>query len=132
VLKPMLQSARIQAFLLAALQAGLILTCALLWLLLKGGHAGYSALLGGAAWWLPNLYFTYKVFQRQGARDARRIVKAFYWNEIVKLILVSILFITGLDVLAVLRAAFISGFVVALLAVWLTPCYMLRYTVSKP
>ncbi|MGB6976274.1 MAG: ATP synthase subunit I [Gammaproteobacteria bacterium] len=128
----MLHSARIQAFLLSGLQGGLILTCALFWLLFQGKHAAYSALLGGLVWWLPNLYFTYKVFQRRGARDAYRIVKTFYWNEIIKLMLFGLLFIISLNFLAVIRMPFISGFMAALLAVWLTPCYMLRYVVSKP
>jgi ATP synthase protein I len=128
----MLHSARIQAFLLSGLQGGLILVCALFWLVFQDKQAGYSALVGGAVWWLPHLYFTYKVFQHQGARNAYRIVKVFYWNEIIKLSLVGLLFILSLNTLAVTRMPFISGFLVTLLAIWLAPCYMLRYAVSKP
>lgn len=49
-----------------------------------------SALLGGLAYWLPNLAFAALTFSRQGARAAGAILAAFTLGEVVKLIAVAL------------------------------------------
>ncbi len=90
--------------------------------LLKSPVAGYSALLGGLIFLLPNAYFAFKAFRFAGARAARQIISSFYQGEAGKLILSAVLFTTvfiwiqPLDV-----AALFLTFAIMLVINWLTP-----------
>jgi len=47
----------------------------------------YSLLSGGLICAIPNAYFSIKAFQHRGARAAKKIVKAFYVGEGIKILL---------------------------------------------
>jgi ATP synthase protein I len=59
---------------------------------LEGGKPyALSAALGGAAAFIPNLYFALRVYRSAG-QEARKIVRSFYAGESGKLLLTAALF----------------------------------------
>ena len=74
------------------LQAAMTVLIGLLFWLIQGWVAAYSAWLGGVTALLPNLYFTYKAFQYFGARSIGAIVQSFWAGQMGKLILTAMLF----------------------------------------
>lgn len=100
----------------------LVLVVVALGFLLKSPVAGYSSVLGGLIFLLPNAYFARKAFRYAGARAARQIMSSFYQGEAGKLILCAVLFamvfkwIKPLDV-----AALFLTFAIMLVMNWLTP-----------
>lgn len=59
---------------------------------LTGGQSeALSAVLGGAAAFIPNLYFALRVYKSVG-QEARKIVRSFYAGESGKLLLTAALF----------------------------------------
>ncbi|MFI3158149.1 MAG: ATP synthase subunit I [Methylococcaceae bacterium] len=59
---------------------------------LTGGRPeALSAVLGGAAAFIPNLYFALRVYKSAG-QEARKIVRSFYAGESGKLLLTAALF----------------------------------------
>lgn len=52
----------------------------------------YSALLGGAIWLMPNLYFARQAFRFRGARAAPHIARALYLGETGKFVLTVVAF----------------------------------------
>ncbi|WP_165857163.1 F0F1 ATP synthase subunit I [Marinobacter sp. JSM 1782161] len=105
-------------------QAGVVLFVGLVFLF-KSKVAGYSAILGGFIFVLPNTFFALKAFRYAGARSARQTVSSFYQGEAGKLVLCAILFtmafkwIQPLDV-----AALFLTFAIMLVTNWLTPLIM--------
>ncbi|MDO9140062.1 MAG: ATP synthase subunit I [Methylobacter sp.] len=59
--------------------------------LVYGQSYALSAALGGAAAFIPNLYFALRV-RRSAGQEARKIVRSFYAGESGKLILTAALF----------------------------------------
>lgn len=59
--------------------------------LAEGKSYALSASLGGAAAFIPNLYFALRVYKSAG-QEARKIVKSFYAGESGKLLLTGALF----------------------------------------
>ncbi|MGZ4979524.1 MAG: ATP synthase subunit I [Methylobacter sp.] len=59
--------------------------------LVEGRLYALSALLGGAAAFIPNLYFAIRVHKSAG-QEARKIVRSFYAGESGKLLLTGALF----------------------------------------
>lgn len=59
--------------------------------LAKGEVGALSAVLGGAAAFIPNLYFALRVYRSAG-QEARKIVRSFYAGESGKLLLTAALF----------------------------------------
>ena len=94
-------------FRVIVLQAAMAVLIGLLFGLMQGWVAAYSAWLGGLTALLPNMYFTYKAFQYFGARSIGAIVQSFWAGEMGKLILTAVLFavlflgVKPLNVLAV-------------------------------
>ncbi len=74
------------------LQAVVTVLSGLLFWLLQGWQAAYSAWFGGLTALIPNVYFTYKAFQYFGARSIGVIVQSFWTGEMGKLILTAVLF----------------------------------------
>jgi len=112
---------RQQAYRLVALQMGVAGILAIAWLF-SGGVAAISALLGGLAAVLPGLYFAHRFFATTHARQAEKIIKAFYWGELTKLLLSAFLVIAISKLwpnLAILP--FFSNFAAAYLGSWLAP-----------
>jgi ATP synthase protein I len=59
--------------------------------LAEGQSPAISAALGGAAAFIPNLYFALRV-QRSAGQEARKIVRSFYVGESGKLLLTAVMF----------------------------------------
>ncbi len=58
----------------------------------KSWNSAISAGLAGGVCALPNAFFAYQFFQRNGAQQAQRIVARFYQGEAVKLLISAGLF----------------------------------------
>ncbi|MGR8952664.1 MAG: ATP synthase subunit I, partial [Gammaproteobacteria bacterium] len=56
-----------------------------------GKMAALSAALGGAAAFVPNLFFAYRIKKAAG-QEARKIVVSFYTGEVGKLLLTAAFF----------------------------------------
>lgn len=87
------------------------------------GLAAKSASLGGLASVIPGAYFAWRVFARVDARAARQMVRAFYINEFIKLMMSVFLVIAFVNLFAVSLPAFFIGFVLAQLGFWLSPLF---------
>ena len=97
-------------FRVIVLQAAVGALIGLLFWLVQGWIAAYSAWLGGLIALIPNVYFTYKAFQYFGARSIAVIVQSFWAGQMGKLILTAVLFAVlflGVEPLNVL-AVFVS------------------------
>ncbi len=73
------------AYRLVAMQMLIAIMIAVLWLY-HGPVSSISAILGGLAAVIPSLFFAYYFFAVNYARQAGRIIKAFYWGELIKLL----------------------------------------------
>lgn len=114
----MLVSGRIAALKLLVIQSGFVAIACLIAGLGWGWAAGYSAGVGGAICFIPNLYFTLKVFS---AHEPRQMLNAFYLGEAVKLILTALLFMLAWQFLELLPLAVLCGFIFTQLAHWCAP-----------
>ena len=107
--------------LLLRLQAAVVLLIPVV-CLSKGADWAVSALLGGLAYWLPNLAFAALAFSRQGARAAGAILAAFTLGEVIKLIAVAMSVALALAYWpGVQPFGLLLGVVAAQSVVWLFP-----------
>ena len=68
-----------------------IVVMALLWAT-QGRLAGYSALVGGLIFLVPNTWFAYQVYKVEGARNMSRMVGNLFRAESIKLALTAVFF----------------------------------------
>lgn len=87
-------------------------------LLLQGVQKGFSALLGGLAYWLPTLLFLWRVSAHAGARAAMRFVVAFFTGEVVKLFLSGVLFVLAVKYLSLDLMYGLIGLIGSIVAFW--------------
>ena len=113
-------SARRAAYRLVGLQAIVVVAIALGWLV-GGGKEALSTLLGGVACVLPSLYFARKFFATTSAREAKKIIFAFYVGEIIKLGFSAVVVVLIIIFIPVAIVPFITGFVGAQFGFWLAP-----------
>ena len=102
-----------------AIQLAITIVAASVAMILVGFKGAYSALIGGGINILATAYFAVKVFSAKPGSSAKQIARAFYWGEVVKLLLTGILFAS---VLLWLNAEFLPLFItyaVTMLAFWL-------------
>lgn len=92
-------------------------------LLVVAENAGFSALLGGIVWVIPNGFVAYKLFSNVSARAAGQIVATFYFAEALKLFLTAILFVVILKMWPLKLGYFLLGYGIAQIAFWLTPWF---------
>ena len=100
-------------------QFAVITGLALVLFLLQGIKSGYSALLGGLAYWLPTLFFVWRVSRHVGARAATRFIAAFFVGEAIKLMLTGVLFLFAIQYCHVELLDALVGLVVAIVAFWI-------------
>lgn len=81
-------------------------------------RSGYSALLGGLAAALPNLYFARRVLAPAPGRPADEILRAFYWGEVGKLLFTILIFAAAFGALHAAFAPLFITFIAALLVYW--------------
>jgi ATP synthase protein I len=80
-----------------------------------------SVTLGGLVCVLPNLFLYRSMFTHFGAQAAKKIIKGFYWGELGKIALTTVLFSIALNAPGVLPGSLLVGFVIAQLFFWLAP-----------
>lgn len=117
------RSARAIAYRLVGLQALIVVIMALGWRI-SGPTAALSALLGGAACVLPSFFFARYLFSTTSARAAKRIIKAFFLGELVKLALSAVLLVVVLLFIPVSLVPLLVGFAGAQFGFWLAPAFV--------
>lgn len=83
----------------------------------KGWQQGLSSGLGGAAAFVPNLYFALRVYRSSG-KPAREILNTFYVGESGKLLLTAALFIMIFKVPNIEIIPLLVGYTAALSVFW--------------
>ncbi len=94
---------------------------AVLFSLLMGWSAGYSAMMGCLAWLIPQWMFARRLFANVRPRAAQDIVRTFYLWEFLKIISSAALCIAAVKTLKVAVAPFFIGYLVTQQGIWLTP-----------
>lgn len=89
-----------------------------------------DCLLGGLICVLPGGLMAELLFAHKGARQARKMVSAFYLGEVGKLLLTAGLFLLVWRLAAPHAPALLTGFLVAQSAYWWAPWWMNRVTSS--
>jgi ATP synthase protein I len=89
-----------------------------------GTRCGYSVLLGGLAYVLPNLIFVWRVFRYARASQMNQFMAAFFIGEMVKLALAAFLFLMIVKHLPVGLLSVLVGFMGAIVSFWIA-CYWL-------
>jgi ATP synthase protein I len=74
-----------------AIELGLIVLISVGWSF-ESRLAGYSALLGGFIYVIPNAYFAHRMFRYEGARQASLVVGNMFRAESIKLALTAVFF----------------------------------------
>lgn len=84
-------------------------------------RAAFSAFLGCLVCLLPSQYFAAKVFKHTGAQAAKKIMKAFYLGEALKIALTIALFALVFLYVDIAPGPFFTGFIGLQLLFWVTP-----------
>ena len=74
-----------------AIETGLITLLSLVWFT-ESRLAGYSALVGGLIFVIPNAYFAHRMYRFEGAQNAHLVVGNMFRAESVKLALTAVFF----------------------------------------
>jgi len=115
-----------QAKKLLIIQVALVLLVASLGLL-KEFKVAIALLSGGLAVFLANCFFVYKAFSKSGAQANKKVVRAFYFGETVKIILAVGLISLAFWQLPGFEIYVLTGYVAALLSQWLAPVIIKTY-----
>lgn len=115
-LKKLVQNEAYRIVLLQLISVGILAGCT--WLIFDGKH-GFSVLLGGLAYGLPNLVFVWQVFRFSGAQQMTKFLAAFMLGEAIKLVLSAILFLLIVKYLAVSLLSVLIGFIGAIVSFWI-------------
>lgn len=94
----------------------IVLSLLALWFGIK---PAYSVLAGGLAYGLPNLFFVFAVFRYAGAQQMTQFIVAFFFGEMMKLILSGILFLLIVKYWPVSLLSVLIGFVGAIVSFWI-------------
>jgi ATP synthase protein I len=73
------------------IEMAVLLILSMLWLL-ESRLAGYSALIGGLIFVIPNAYFAHRAYRYQGARQMHLAVSNIFRAESIKLALTAVFF----------------------------------------
>ena len=94
----------------------IVLLLIALFLRLTWNHsAAISALLGGLLVWIPNIFLAIFIFTRVFIRDPKKIVNAFYMGEMLKIVLMCVLFVLMLHWYEVALGPFLIGMMITYL-----------------
>lgn len=108
-----------EAYRIVLLQLAGVVLIALLALFLQGKTSGFSVLMGGLAYCLPNLIFVWRVFRFVGASQMVQFMAAFFIGEMLKLAFSAILFLVIVKYLPVSLLSELVGFVGAIVSFWI-------------
>ena len=93
--------------------------------------SGFSVLLGGMAYGLPNLFFVWRVFRYGRAHEMTKFLVAFMTGEMIKLILCGILFLLIVKYLPVSLLSVIVGLAGAMISFWIVCLGLFSKQVEK-
>jgi ATP synthase protein I len=88
-------------------------------LIINGTTSGFSVLMGGLSYCLPNLVFVWRVFRYTGAAQMMQFLAAFCIGEMIKLIFSAVLFLLIVNYLPVSLLSELIGFIGAIVAFWI-------------
>jgi ATP synthase protein I len=106
-------------------QLAIIFGLAAVLLLFKGLQGGFSALMGGLAYWIPTFVFVVRIFGRATVRGAKRFMVEFVTGEAIKLFLSGIFFVLIVKYLPVDMLSVLIGFIGAVVAFWISSMSLL-------
>lgn len=115
-----LKSIKTQAYQIVFWQLMIIMGLAAVVFLLRGIQNGIGTLLGGLAYWLPTLFFVWRVFSRAAMKTGRAFIMSFLAGEVGKLFLSALLFVLILKYLPMSPGSVVIGFVCAIVAFWIS------------
>jgi ATP synthase protein I len=84
-------------------------------------QAAYSGFIAGVICAIVNAFFAWRVFRHKGARAAKRFVLAFCFGEMMKLIMLGVLFVLAVLYLKLAMLPFLVSFIINLMIYWLAP-----------
>lgn len=113
-----------KAYRIVKFQLAGVIALALLAFILRGLTSGFSVLLGGLAYVLPNLIFVWRVFRFAKASEMTQFMAAFFIGEMIKLVLAAFLFLMIVKTLPVSLLSELVGFIGAIVSFWLA-CFWL-------
>lgn len=102
-----------------------VIVLALLIFALLSAQKGYSALLGGLAYWVPTWLFIWQVTKHAGAHAVTRFVIAFFTWEAVKLFLSGVFFVLIIKYLNINLFFAVIGLIGAIVAFWMASVFSL-------
>lgn len=108
-----------QAYRIVLFQLAGVFLLAIIAFILFGKVSGFSVLMGGLAYCLPNLIFVWRVFRYVGASQMVQFLTAFMIGEILKLFISGILFLVIVKYLPVSLLSELVGFVGAIVSFWI-------------
>jgi ATP synthase protein I len=85
--------------------------------LVVGWQQAKSALLGGMAAFIPNLYFAWRI-NRSSGLEAKKIVRSFYAGESAKLLLTAAIFAIVLQMPKIEVLTLFLGYIAVLSVFW--------------
>lgn len=124
VIKTLQERVQSKAYRIVKFQLAGVIVLALLALITCGIRCGYSVLLGGLAYVLPNLIFVWRVFKYSGAAQMTQFMAAFLFGEMFKLVLAAFLFLMIVKHLPVSLLSVLVGFIGAIVSFWIA-CFWL-------
>ncbi|MEM1243524.1 MAG: ATP synthase subunit I [Pseudomonadota bacterium] len=86
-----------------------------------GGLLAKSFIIGGAVSMIPSAIFSYCLFKEVQASAAARIIARFYLGELIKFVLIGVLFVLAIKNIELNLLLFIIGFIIAQMGMWLAP-----------
>ncbi len=115
------QLIKTKAYRLVFWQLIVVAGLALIMFLLYGFYSGFSTLLGGLAYCVPNLLFVWRVFSYAGTSESagRRFMVAFFAGELLKIFFSAILFLLIVKYLPIDLLPVLIGFIGAIVSFWI-------------
>lgn len=98
------------------LQILVFITVSLIFYLIADNHKALSALLGGVAAFLPNLYLALRMATVE--QEAQKIVRCFYAGESGKWVLTALLFFTIFQIPGIKLLPLLTAYVATLSVFW--------------
>jgi len=95
----------------------MVIITAAIFAVAQGWQNALFSALGGAAAFIPNLYFSIRIFRSAG-QPAQKIVKSFYAGESGKLLLTAALFMMIFQLPNIQIIPLLAGYVMALSVFW--------------
>ena len=112
------------AYRIVLLQLSGVVAISLIALILFGKISGFSALMGGLAYGLPNLVFVWRVFRFSGAAQMAQFVAAFFIGEMLKLVISAILFLLIVKYLPISLLSVLVGYIGGIVSFWIASMWL--------